>query len=122
MEKKVLVVEDDLISQKVLVHTLQRFGCVVTGASCGEEALSKAKADHPGLIFMDMKLPDMSGLNVIEKLREQKGLQDVPVVAITVSDLLADRNAALQAGCKDFITKPADPAKLKSILDTMFPA
>lgn len=113
----ILLVEDDLIVQKVHKMMLEKLGCSVDIASNGEEAVTMAK--HPyDLIFMDVGLPHMSGLEATKKIRQQAGKhKHIPIVAMTAYVHEEDKNNCLAAGMDDVATKPISPEGLKQLLD-----
>ncbi|MBP5978773.1 MAG: response regulator [Halomonas sp.] len=110
-----LLVEDNAVNRKVATSLLSRLGCDVICAENGEDALSMAKSLQIHLIFMDIQLPDMDGLMVTQRLREQGGsLAQVPIVAMTAGG--NDRQRCLAAGMNDYITKPLSLLALSNVL------
>jgi|GEM_PF-1833157 len=108
----VLLVEDSPLVQRVSVHTLENFGCQVSLADEGEKAIRMAKQLPFDLIFLDMGLPDMTGLDVAKALKDVT----IPIVALTAHDDKELRHACEEAGVVDYITKPASyKALLKAI-------
>lgn len=110
-----LLVEDNAVNRKVATGLLSRLGCDVICAENGQEALNMAGAQQVHLIFMDIQLPDMDGLTVTQRLREQGGwLARVPIVAMTAGG--NDRQRCLDAGMNDYITKPLSSSALSNVL------
>jgi two-component system cell cycle response regulator DivK len=72
----------------------------------GEDALKGIPDDIPDIIFMDVRLPGITGLDVTRQLREKDPLKALPIIALTAYAMPADRQAALDAGCNDFLAKP----------------
>ena len=72
----------------------------------GEEALQAIPNNIPDIVFMDVRLPGITGLDVTRQLRLQDKLKTVPIIALTAYAMPADRQAALDAGCDDFLAKP----------------
>src|SRR5215475_4565161 len=72
----------------------------------GEEALQAIPKEIPDIIFMDVRLPGITGLEVTRQLRLQDKLKTLPIIALTAYAMPADRQAALDAGCNDFLAKP----------------
>lgn len=108
----VLLVEDSPLVQRVSVHTLENFGCQVSLADKGEQAIRMAKQLPFDLLFLDMGLPDMTGLDVAKALKDV----NIPIVALTAHDDDELRTACEEAGVVDYITKPASyKALLKAI-------
>nr|WP_298056560.1 ATP-binding protein [uncultured Halomonas sp.] len=112
-----LLVEDNAVNRKVAVGLLSRLGCEVVCAENGHDALVLAQSHQVHLIFMDIQLPDMDGLKVTQRLREQGGwLLDVPIVAMTAGGVVDDRQRCLAAGMNDYITKPLSLSALSNVL------
>lgn len=115
---KVLVVEDNIVNQKVAKALLERQGCVVYIANNGLEALEKAQLFPVDLILMDMQMPEMNGLEATEALRRNpsKQLQQVPIIALTANATKRDREQCLAAGMNDYLSKPFRPDDLARAL------
>lgn len=110
-----LLVEDNAVNRKVATSLLARLGCDVVCAENGQDALTVAKSLQIHLIFMDIQLPDMDGLMVTQRLREQGGwLAQVPIVAMTAGG--NDRQRCLAGGMNDYITKPLSLSALSNVL------
>jgi CheY-like chemotaxis protein len=117
----VLIVEDDISLRTALVYQLERFGVKADSAANGIEALRRVHVHQYALILMDCKMPEMDGLEATGAIRayeKSKGLQPVPIIAVTGS---ADKESALAAGMNAWFEKPIDPATLEHILDTWLP-
>ena len=100
----VLVVEDNLVNQKVAVKMLQRMGHQVSVADDGLKALKILNTNGFDIIFMDMQMPNMDGLTATKEIRN-RGVM-TPIVAITANAMQGDRERCLQAGMNDFVSKP----------------
>ncbi|EHA17645.1 ATP-binding protein [Halomonas sp. HAL1] len=112
-----LLVEDNAVNRKVAIGLLSRLGCDVVWAENGHDALAMAQSQQVQLIFMDIQLPDMDGLLVTQRLREQGGwLASVPIVAMTAGGAEDDRQRCLAAGMNDYITKPLSLSVLSNVL------
>jgi len=118
--EKILLVEDNEINRRLAVFLLRSQGYQVREATTAEEAFEVLKEDRPGLILMDVQLPDMDGLEVTRKLKENPSTRDIPVVAITSYAMKGDREEALVAGCTDYITKPIDKTTFLQRVPTYF--
>lgn len=114
---KILVAEDNLVNQKLILKLLQKLGYEPTIVGNGVEAVDRVQKESFDLIFMDVQMPEMDGLTATRHIREAQ--LDVPpkIVAMTAGALTADRDACLQAGMDDYIPKPIELAKLKSVLE-----
>ncbi len=114
---KLLLVEDNAVNRKVAMGLLARLGCDIVWAESGHDALAMAQSQQVHLIFMDIQLPDMDGLRVTQRLREQGGwLASVPIVAMTAGGAEDDRQRCLAAGMNDYITKPLSLSALSNVL------
>lgn len=104
--KKVLVADDKDTGRELVRTVLEKSGHQVFEASDGEEAVSEAKRIHPDLIILDIHMPGLDGFGVIEKLRRQDSFTTTPIIALTASAMMGDRERAMAAGFTGYITKP----------------
>jgi CheY-like chemotaxis protein/uncharacterized membrane protein len=111
---KILLVEDNMINQKITLLTLKPLVNTIDTASNGKEALDKFGTNSYDLILMDIKMPVMSGLVAAEKIRalESTTNSHVPIIAITANAMIGDKEKCLSAGMDDYISKPYQPAAL----------
>jgi CheY-like chemotaxis protein/MinD-like ATPase involved in chromosome partitioning or flagellar assembly len=114
MAEKILVVDDDIDSLKLIGLMLQRNGYEVIAASAGSQALSKAASDRPDLIILDVMMPDMNGYEVCRRLRRNPDTKPIPIIMFTAKTLIDDKVAGFEAGADDYLTKPTHPAELAS--------
>ena len=105
--KKVLIVEDDVLSYKFLNAVLKRQDIETVLVKNGKEAVDFLKASNDiSLVFMDIKLPVMNGVDATIEIR--KFLPDIPIIAQTAFAFVEDKNAIMDAGCTDYISKPIE--------------
>jgi len=111
---KILLVEDNLINQKITLLTLKPLVHSIDTASNGKEALDRFGTNNFDLILMDIQMPVMSGLVAAEKIRalEVTTHSHVPIIAITANAMIGDKEKCLSAGIDDYISKPFQPAAL----------
>jgi CheY-like chemotaxis protein len=111
---KILLVEDNLINQKITLLTLKPLVYSIDTASNGKEALDRFGTNNFDLILMDIQMPVMSGLVAAEKIRalESATNSHVPIIAITANAMIGDKEKCLSAGIDDYISKPFQPAAL----------
>ncbi|MCA9887305.1 MAG: response regulator, partial [Anaerolineae bacterium] len=114
MAEKILIVDDDIDSLKLIGLMLQRQGYEVLAANAGKPALAKAEAEHPHLIILDVMMPDMSGLEVCKRLRNNAQTAEIPIIMFTAKTLIDDKVKGFEAGADDYLTKPTHPAELAS--------
>lgn len=100
---KVLVVDDDPALARALAINLRAHGYQVTVAPTGRQALSEVAHGHPAVVVLDLGLPDMDGLEVLEGIR---GWSPIPVIVLSARASSAEKVQALDAGADDYITKP----------------
>ena len=116
---RVLVVEDNVVNQKVAQGLLKKFGLQVDIAANGEEALNSLENLPFDLVFMDCQMPVMDGYEATQKVRgsESKVLnQEIPIIAMTANSMEGDREKCLEVGMDDFISKPINPNKVQETL------
>ncbi len=109
----VLLAEDDNINQLLLTKIIEKLGVTLDLADNGKVALDMAAVNDYDLIFMDMQMPVLSGLDAVKQLRKD-GYQK-PVVALTANAMQKDKEASRIAGCDDFLTKPIDQNELHRV-------
>ncbi|BBU20499.1 DNA-binding response regulator [Mycobacterium xenopi] len=100
----VLVVDDETVLAEMVSMALRYEGWDVSTAGDGSSAITAARGHRPDVVVLDVMLPDMSGLDVLRKLREQN--PQLPVLLLTAKDAVEDRIAGLTAGGDDYVTKP----------------
>ena len=111
---KILLVEDNLINQKITLLTLKPLVNSIDTASNGKEALDKFGTATYDLILMDIQMPVMSGILAAEKIRalESSTNSHVPIIAITANAMLGDKEKVISSGIDDYISKPFQPSAL----------
>lgn len=105
---KILYVEDDLSSQRLVQRILTAEGFDVVIADNGLAAIETAQRERPDLILMDINISGLDGYEVTTRMRSSEGLDKVPIIAVTAATLRGDRERALVAGCNGYIPKPID--------------
>lgn len=106
MNFKILIAEDEEITLKRLVHVLQQEGYEVSGAKDGREALEKIENDHFNVLIADIKMPALSGIQLLEKIREKQ--LETEVIIITGFGSIGSAVEAMKKGAFDYLTKPFD--------------
>ncbi|MDK9706940.1 MAG: response regulator [Desulforhopalus sp.] len=115
--KTVLVVEDSPTSRKVITMVLAKRGYTIEEAATGGAALRRLEGELPNLILLDAMLPDMTGYDILSRLKHDGRLKDVPVVMLTAKNNPMDRQKGLRGGSVAYLTKPFDPEKLLTVID-----
>ncbi|KPL82230.1 response regulator [Levilinea saccharolytica] len=100
---RILVVDDERAIRRFLRASLSAHGHTILEAAAGREALSAVAEQRPDIIFLDLGLPDMDGVEVTRQIREWS---DTPIIILSVRDREADKIAALEAGADDYLVKP----------------
>ena len=115
----ILLVEDNLLSQKLASHLLRRQGHEVWVADNGVAALEAYEQRRFDLILMDVRMPRMDGLAATERIRQKEKLTGlhVPIIALTANAMVGDREDCLQAGMDDCLIKPIHPAALLAAIE-----
>ncbi|RZJ68807.1 MAG: response regulator, partial [Flavobacterium sp.] len=115
--KTVLVVDDDVRNIYSLTKALESLKMNVITAIDGKEAL-KALNDHPDtdVVLLDMMMPNMDGYETATRIRQDRKLKNLPVIAVTAKAMTGDREKCINAGASDYITKPVDVDQLLSLL------
>lgn len=107
---KILLVEDNLLNQKVVLFNLKKFNYEITAVINGMDAINKIKNNNFDLILMDLMLPEMNGFEItveIRKLEKENEKEDpVPIIALTANTLDNDRDKCMEVGMNEYLAKP----------------
>lgn len=107
-KKKVLYIEDNPENIQLVKRVLESKGYRVLIAENGLTGIEMAGREYPDIILMDINLPDMDGYAAATRIKNTKGLESIPIVALTANVMKGDRERALAAGCEGYIPKPLD--------------
>jgi two-component system cell cycle response regulator DivK len=121
MEKLVLLVEDNEQNRYLMRFLLEKHGYSVVIACDGMAAIELVKTVMPSLILLDIQLPRLDGYQVARIMRDDKRLQDIPIIAVTSYAMMGDRETALAAGCDAYIEKPINPDTFISEIEAFMP-
>jgi CheY-like chemotaxis protein len=113
---RVLVVDDDAVIVRLLEVNFRLDGFEVETATRGEDAIRKAVELHPDVIVMDVMMPGLDGWAVTERLREDPGTADTPIVLLSARVRDDDRSRGYALGVVDYVTKPFDPTSLVEVV------
>ena len=106
----ILLVEDNILNQKVVSFNLKKYDYTVTAVQNGTEALDAVNSEIYDLILMDLMLPGMNGYEITQEIRKyekEKGVEnEVPIIAITANTLDNDREKCLEIGMNEYLSKP----------------
>ncbi len=117
MSKTVLIVEDNELNMKLFNDLLETRGCRVLQTRQGVEAMDLARKHRPDLILMDIQLPEVSGLQVTQWLKDDDDLRSIPVIAVTAFAMKGDEEKIRQGGCEAYLSKPISVAKFFETVD-----
>ena len=114
MPEKILIVDDDMETLRLIGMMLQRQGYEIAAANTGELALATAVKDKPSLIILDIVMPGMDGYHIARELRKNPECARIPILMFTAKNQVDDKVAGYGAGADDYLTKPVHPAELNA--------
>ncbi|MEN6572455.1 MAG: response regulator [Anaerolineaceae bacterium] len=109
---KILIVDDDLETLRLVGLMLQRQGYEISAANSGSQALGLARSESPDLIVLDIMMPEMDGLQFSQRVRKDPAIAAIPILMFTAKSQVDDKVAGYEAGADDYLTKPVHPAEL----------
>jgi pilus assembly protein CpaE len=112
MPEKILIVDDDAETLRLIGMMLERQGFAVASLNNGVQAVSIAQSEKPDLIILDVMMPDMDGYEVTRQIRNNPTLMDIPILMFTAKSQVNDKVIGYEAGVDDYLTKPVHPAEL----------
>ncbi len=119
MPEKILVVDDDPETLRLVSLMLKRQGFHIVAAESGQKAVQMASSELPDIILLDLMMPDMDGYEVTRLLRKMPEIASTPIMMFTARTMVEDRVAGFEAGVDDYITKPVHPQELVAMIKTM---
>lgn len=120
-QPRILAVDDDEDNLLLLTEVLKPLNCSFITAKAGHVALRLAQEHQPALILLDVMLPDLSGIEVVEQLKQHPLTMTIPVIAVTALARPQDRDRLFLAGCNDYISKPYMLEDLEALIRRHFP-
>jgi PAS domain S-box-containing protein len=115
---KVLLVEDNLVNQKVAIAILKKAGCEVDAADNGQDAIQKIRIKKYDVVLMDCQMPVMDGFEATAKIRSMYGsVSSIPIIAITAHAMKDDRKKCIEGGMDDYIPKPVNRQSLIDLIN-----
>jgi pilus assembly protein CpaE len=112
MPEKILIVDDDLDTLRLVGLMLQHQGYRIVAASTGIQSISLAQTEKPDLILLDIMMPEMDGYEVARNLRTDPATNSIPIIMFTAKTQVDDKVAGFEAGADDYLTKPTQPREL----------
>ncbi len=122
MRKSVLIVEDNELNMKLFNDLLEAHGYGTIQTRSGVEAVELTRKHGPDLILMDIQLPEVSGLQVIQWIKDDEALRHIPIVAITAFAMKGDEEKIRQSGCEAYLSKPISVVKFLETVRTYLAA
>ncbi len=119
MPDKILIVDDDLETLRLIGMMLQRQGYEIVAANTGELALATATREQPDLIILDIVMPGMDGYRIAREIRKNPDTARTPILMFTAKNQVDDKVAGYGAGADDYLTKPVHPAELNAHVRTL---
>lgn len=118
---RILVAEDNLVNQTVILHMLTNQGHLPTIVGNGKEAVAALQTESFDLVFMDVQMPEMDGLNATHKIRENEALTGVhvPIIAMTAHAMKGDKESCLAAGMDGYLAKPVSSKQIEDLISVM---
>lgn len=104
----ILVADDNVLSRELMRELLESSGHVIVEASDGSEALQLIRTKRPDVVFLDLQMPVQDGISVIRELRNDHRFRELPVIAVTATAMVGDRERAIASGFDCYITKPIE--------------
>ncbi len=114
MPEKILIIDDDLDTLRLVGLMLQRQGYQIMAATNGRQGLAKAFEEKPDLILLDIMMPEMDGYEVARRLRDNPLTLHTPILMFTAKTQLDDKVAGFEVGADDYLTKPTHPSELQA--------
>lgn len=122
MGARILIVEDNPANLELMSYLLKAFGHEPLIASNGAEGLKGAERERPDLIVCDVEIPEINGLEVARRLKNDPTLREIPLIAVTAFAMVGDRDRVLAAGFDGYISKPIAPEKFVKQVEAFLPA
>ncbi len=119
MSEKILIIDDDLDTLRLVGLMLQRQGYQISAATNGQQGLDKAFEEDPDLILLDIMMPDMDGYEVTRRLRRNPSTMATPILMFTAKTQLDDKVIGFEVGANDYLTKPTHPSELQARVKTL---
>ena len=114
MAEKILIIDDDVDTLKLVGMMLQKQGYQIFASANGEQGLTQAEAENPDLILLDVMMPEMDGYEVARRLRANSLTANTPILMFTAKTQLDDKVTGFEAGADDYLTKPTHPTELSA--------
>lgn len=122
---KILLVEDNLMNQKVVMFNLKKLNCEITPVTNGKDALENFKKNNYQIVLMDIMLPEMNGYEITKEIRKIEKLNEVEnpvaIIALTANTYENDKEKCLSIGMNDYLSKPFSAQQLLKAIEKYTP-
>lgn len=115
----ILLADDNLPSRELMREILEASGHIIVEAVNGRDALDLIRRNPPELVFLDLQMPVLDGFSVIRELRSDFRFRKLPVIAVTASAMLGDRERAIAAGFDSYIAKPINLGEVRKQVELL---
>ncbi|MGI5993114.1 MAG: response regulator [Methanosarcina sp.] len=115
--KKILIVEDNIMNMELVQDLLELYGHKVIKAEDGIKALERLAEEKIDIILLDMQLPKMGGLEVIDRIKKNPATADIPIIAVTAHAMKGSEEHFIEMGCVDYVSKPIDIHRFRALID-----
>ncbi len=112
MDTKILIIEDDPATSRLVDYSLRHQGYQVITASNGLEGVRKAQKESPDLVILDVMLPGIDGFEICHRLREDPATANMPILMFSAKAQEIDKDTGMKVGADDYLTKPSPPAEI----------
>jgi CheY-like chemotaxis protein len=116
---RVLVIDDERIVSMILKYAFEAIGCETIEADGGRSGIDTARDEHPDAIVLDLMMPEVNGIDVIETLRHEDATRDVPILVLTAVTMAREHGACMEAGADLVLTKPFDPQDVADAVEDL---
>ncbi|NLN42778.1 MAG: response regulator [Methanosarcina sp.] len=117
MMKKILIVEDNIMNMELVQDLLELYGHKVIKAEDGIKALERLAEEKIDIILLDMQLPKMGGLEVLDRIKKNPATADIPIIAVTAHAMKGSEEHFIEMGCVDYVSKPIDIHRFRALID-----
>jgi two-component system, sensor histidine kinase len=114
---KILIAEDNLVNQKLVSRIFAKMGYHIDIVTNGLEAIAAVHSQTYDLIFMDMQMPEMDGLEATRQIRRINSSELTPIIAITANSMADDREKCFESGMNDYIAKPFKASEIRAAIE-----
>ena len=119
-KKTILVVEDDPANRDLLISVFNEEGYEINSSIDGSDTLELARRHKPGVILMDIQLPNASGKDYIRQLKADDELSQIPVIAVTTQVMRGDEEDIRASGCDEYISKPFEIIHILNVVEKLY--